>query len=163
MTQPVFDRAIEEHAGLIDRIVATFERNPASREDVKQEIALALWRAASSWRGDCTLRTFVARIAHNVCVSHVRKAIRLPKGGAPSLDLASDIEPSDEAAIRADLTRRLNLAVDALPLGLRETATFYLEGFSTKEIAETLGVNEGAVSTRINRVKAALRAQMVDR
>jgi DNA-directed RNA polymerase specialized sigma24 family protein len=48
-----------------------------------------------------------------------------------------------------------------LPTGLREVATLTLEGFSTQEIAQTLGINEGAVYTRATRARAALREAMV--
>lgn len=156
----VFDRALSEHGGLIDRIVATFERDRAGQEDLRQEVALALWRAAPAWREDCSLRTFVARVAHNVCVSHVRRVIREPKRADLDLDMPTDAERPDEAAQRADLGRRLAQAVTELPPALREVAVLMLEGFSPREIADTLGVNEGAVATRASRAKAALRALM---
>ncbi len=160
MRAKVFESALEEHGGLIDRIVATYELDRASRDDLRQDVALALWRATPSWQGDCTLRTFVARVTHNVCVSHVRRAARSPKADALDLELAADCEPPDEAAVRADLGRRLAAAVAELPRGLRDVAALLLEGFSTREIAETLGVKEGAVATRATRAKAALRASM---
>jgi RNA polymerase sigma factor (sigma-70 family) len=161
MSACVFDRALEEHAGLIERVVAAYERNPAGREDVKQDIALALWRAAPAWRGDCTLRTFVARIAHNVCVSHIRRSLREPRGAEVDPGLACDAERPDDVVARSDLSRRLISAVAALPHGLREVATLVLEDFSTQEIAQALGLSEAAVFTRVNRAKAALRAIMV--
>jgi RNA polymerase sigma-70 factor (ECF subfamily) len=59
------------------------------------------------------------------------------------------------------MNRRLTAAVASLPKGLREVAILMLEGFSVAEIAQTLGINEGAVYTRSNRAKAALRELMV--
>jgi RNA polymerase sigma factor (sigma-70 family) len=161
MAGRVFDQILNEHSGLIARIVATVESNPSTREDLKQEAVLALWRAAPSWRGDCTLRTFVARVTHNVCVSHVRRAVRAPKQDTLSDTLPSIQDGPDAVFERAELTRKLSTAIAYLPPGLRETAALFLEGFSTQEIAQTLGINEGAVSTRVNRAKAALREAMV--
>lgn len=161
MAGTIFDQILEEHSGLIARIVATVESNAATCEDLKQEAVLALWRAAPSWRGDCTLRTFVARVTHNVCVSHVRREVRSPKRAALSDSLPSSHAGPDEALARAQLNRKLTSAIASLPPGLRETATLFLEGFSAKEIGETLGINEGAVTTRVNRAKAALREAMV--
>lgn len=160
MGDAVFDRALDEHGGLIDRIVATFERDRTGREDLRQEVALALWRASSSWRGDCSLRTFVARVAHNVCVSHVRRATREPRRADLDVAMPTDAERPDEAALRADLGRRLAEAVRELPPALRDVALLMLEGFTPREIADTLGVNEGAVAARATRAKAALRARM---
>jgi RNA polymerase sigma-70 factor (ECF subfamily) len=163
VTESVFDTILDEHTGLISRIVATFETNSAICDDLKQEVALALalWRATPSWRGDCTLRTFVARVTHNVCVSHVRRAVREPSRSELSDTLPSDREGPEDSVARADLSRRLTAAVATLPTGLREVATLTLEGFSTQEIAQTLGINEGAVYTRATRARAALREAMV--
>ena len=161
MAGGTFDTILNEHSGLVSRIVATFETNPAARDDLRQDAILALWRAAPSWRGDCSLRTFVARVTHNVCVSHVRKAVNMPRSAGLSDTLPSHIDRPDESYAKSDLTRRLMAAVAALPSGMREVATLTLEGFSTQEIAQTLGINEGAVSTRVNRAKAALREAMV--
>lgn len=161
MAGSVFDQILEEHSGLIARIVATVESNPSTREDLKQEAVLALWRAAPSWRGESTLRTFVARVTHNVCVSHVRREVRSPKQATLSDSLPSSRAGPDEALARAQLSRKLTAAIASLSPGLRETATLFLEGFSVQEIAQTLGIAEGAVSTRVNRAKAALRDAMV--
>lgn len=161
MTGSVFETILDEHSGLVSRIVATFEANAAARDDLQQEVTLALWRAAPSWRGDCTLRTFVARVTHNVCVTHVRQAVREPRRAELTDTLHSQDEGPEQSVSRADLTRRLAAAVATLPNGLREVAMLTLEGFSSKEIAETLGINEGAVYTRSNRAKAALRELMV--
>lgn len=162
MAGTVFDTILDEHSGLLSRIVSTFESNAATREDLRQEVIVALWRAAPSWRGDCTLRTFVARVAHNVCVSHVRQVVRQPRYADLGDTLHSGDAGPEESASRADMTRRLTAAVAALPAGLREVAMLMLEGFSPQEIAQTLGINEGAVYTRSNRAKAALRQLMVN-
>lgn len=161
MAESAFDTILDEHSGLVSRIVSTFEANAAARDDLRQEVILALWRSAPSWRGDCTLRTFVARVTHNVCVSHVRRAVREPRRSELSDTLPSDREGPEDSVARADLSRRLAAAVATLPTGLREVATLTLEGFSTQEIAQTLGINEGAVSTRATRARAALREAMV--
>jgi len=156
----IFNQALAEHAAMIDRIIAGMESNPACRDELRQEVALALWRAAPSWRQDCSLRTFVARVTHNVCVSHVRRAIRAPKSGQISETIQDQTEAVDDAVVRADLGRQLQVAVSRLPHGMREVATLYLDDFSAREIAQTLGISEGAVFTRITRLRELLRKMM---
>ena len=160
MASDIFDQALNEHAALIDRIIAGTENNPACREELRQEVALALWRAAPSWRQDSSLRTFVARVTHNVCVTHVRKASRAPKHDELSDTLLDKAQAADDAVIRADLGQRLQVAVSRLPHGMRQVATLYLDDFSAREIAETLGISEGAVFTRITRLREMLRKVM---
>ncbi len=160
MADSVFDRALGAHGGLIERIVATHEKSAAAREDLKQEVALALWRAASGWRGDCSLRTFVARVTHNVCIDHVRRVTREPRREELNVDMRSNAEAPDEAAIRSDLRRHLITEVAGLPPALRDVAVLTLEGFSAQEIADTLGLPEGTVATRATRARATLRERL---
>jgi RNA polymerase sigma factor (sigma-70 family) len=87
--------------------------------------------------------------------------VREPKRSEHSDTLPSDREGPEDFVERTDLSRRLTAAVATLPTGLREVAMLILEGFSTQEIAQTLGINEGAVSTRATRARAALREAMV--
>ena len=46
----------------MDRILSTYERDPSAREDMHQDLALAVWRALPSFRGAASHRTFIARI-----------------------------------------------------------------------------------------------------
>ncbi|WP_298198393.1 sigma-70 family RNA polymerase sigma factor [Novosphingobium sp.] len=160
MREGLFDQALDGHGGLIARIVSAHERDPALREDLRQDVALALWRALPGWREECALRTFVARVAHNVCVSHQRRAVREPPRGelSPQLDAATDLP--DAVAIDNDLRRRLSAAVADLPAALREVAVLGLEGFTNQEIVDTLGLSSGTVATRLSRAKAMLRERM---
>ena len=160
MASDIFDQALAEHAAMIDRIIAGMESNPACRDELRQEVALALWRATPSWRQASSLKTFVARVTHNVCVSHVRRASRAPKQYELSDTVMDKAEAADDAVVRADLGRRLLAEVSKLPRGMREVATLYLDDFSAREIAETLGISEGAVFTRITRLRETLRKVM---
>lgn len=160
MASDIFDQALAEHAAMIDRIISGMESNPACRDELRQEVALALWRATPSWRQASSLKTFVARVTHNVCVSHVRRASRAPKHHELSDTVMDKAEATDDAVVRADLGRRLLAEVSKLPRGMREVATLYLDDFSAREIAATLGISEGAVFTRITRLREMLRKVM---
>src|SRR4030095_8654443 len=66
-----FERLMREHGASLVRLASAYERNTASRDDLVQEMALALWRALPAFRGECSERTLVFRIAHNRAVTHV--------------------------------------------------------------------------------------------
>jgi DNA-directed RNA polymerase specialized sigma24 family protein len=59
---PSFDRAIADHLPMIRRIAAAHESNASAREDVVQEILCAIWRALPNFRGEGSLRAFIARV-----------------------------------------------------------------------------------------------------
>jgi RNA polymerase sigma-70 factor (ECF subfamily) len=63
----------------VERLARGYESNEARRQDLVQEIHVALWRSFAGFDRRCSLRTWVYRVAHNVAASHV---LRDRKGGA---------------------------------------------------------------------------------
>ena len=127
-----------------------------------RSIYFAIWRALPSFRGDSSLRTFVARIATNRAVTHVARAVKSPA----SLELHEDIPaPGDNPerqAIALNRGERLASAVRSLPLAYRQPAMLALEGLTPGALAEVLGITTDAVSIRLSRAKARLRLLMGD-
>jgi RNA polymerase sigma-70 factor (ECF subfamily) len=160
--QQTFEQAVAEHTALVARIAAAYERDAHRIDDLVQEAFLAFWRALPSFRGDASMATFLARIAHNVCVSHVRRAVREPKDEADALAaLESDSRSGPESL--ADLherRERLMRAIRAMPLPLRQVVTLHLEGFSGREIAQTLEISESNAAVRLTRARSQLRRTM---
>lgn len=156
-----FDAAVRAHAGLVARIAASYERDRHRIDDLVQDVFLALWRALPSYRENASMATFLARIAHNVCVSHVRREVRVPPSqeGPEALDaLANDTAagPAQRAELD-DQRRALLAAVRGLPLPQRQVVTLHLEGFSGRQIAEALDLTETNAAVRLTRARAALR------
>jgi RNA polymerase sigma factor (sigma-70 family) len=157
-----FESLLAAHAAAIGRVAASYERDPARRQDLLQEIAIALWRALPGFRGESSARTFVLRIAHHRAVTH---SMRRPPAGQP-LDDAREVaaaDPSPEAEV-ADRQRRRRLeeSIRALPIALRQVLTLALEGLSNREVGDVLGVSENAVAIRLTRARQALRQLMTD-
>ncbi|ATQ44936.1 hypothetical protein CSW64_08490 [Caulobacter mirabilis] len=147
---------------MLRRIAAAYEADPALREELGQEILTSIWRALPSFRGDASIRTFVARVAHNRCIDHVARRAALPRSAPLDESWASDAPSPLEALERIDQHERLTRAVRSLPLPLRQVAIQTLEGFTPAEIADVLGVGANVVSVRLTRAKAALRAILED-
>jgi RNA polymerase sigma-70 factor (ECF subfamily) len=127
-------------------------------EELVQEIYFAIWRALPSFRGDATVRTFVARIATNRAVTHVARAMK----SVPSLELDEELEAPgaslETQIIAADHQSKLVSAIRALPLAYRQPVLLTLEGFTPKEIADSLGITTNAVAIRMSRAKELLRS-----
>lgn len=147
---------------MIRRIVASYEADRGVAEELIQDIWLALWRALPSFRGQSSLRTFVARIATNHAITHVRSNAHAPRRVELSEDMAAG-EPSPEhQTIDRDRQARLIGAVRSLPLRLRQVTLLTLEGLATAEIADVLGITPNAVAIRLSRAKDILRDQLGD-
>jgi RNA polymerase sigma factor (sigma-70 family) len=158
-----FEALLAEHAAAIARVAASYERDPSRRQDLLQEIALALWRALPGFRSESSVRTFVLRIAHHRAVTH---SMRRPPSTEP-LDDARELAaagPTPEAvASDRERRRRLEEGIRALPVALRQVLTLALEGLSNREIGEVLGLSENAAAIRLTRARQALRVQLVER
>lgn len=150
-------RLLQEHDPALRRLAASYEFDRSKRQDLMQEIWLAVWQALPRFRAECSERTFVFRIAHNRAVSHVDYAQRRR---AEPLDEdaplpASDPDPEHVFSAR-QRQDRLQAAVRSLPIGLRQVVVLTLEGLSHAEVAEITGISANNVAVRLSRARAAL-------
>lgn len=67
---------IRRHGPALSRIAYLYASSRSDREDVHQEIAVALVKALPRFRGDSSERTYVLRIAHNVGITFMASARR---------------------------------------------------------------------------------------
>lgn len=159
--EELFVRALDEHRGAVERLVRSVERDPAARDDLFQDIALALWRAAPTFRGEASFRTFVLRIAHNRAASHVARAAARGRLLLDATDTRDDLHPGDESperdAVEGEQRDRLERALQGLNWSLRQPVLLRLEGLAHAEIAALLGVSENAVAIRLTRAKNRLQ------
>lgn len=154
---PSFEQVIAGHLPMIRRIAAAYESNASTREDVVQDILCAVWRALPNFRGEGSLRSFIARVAANRAITHVQRALKVPDSAELTRDFVAS-EPGPEAhAIAVDERERLVAALRTLPIGLREPALLALEGLTQQEIALVLGITPNAVAIRMTRAKSQLR------
>jgi RNA polymerase sigma-70 factor (ECF subfamily) len=154
-------RLLGSHEAAIRRLAASYERDAGRRQDLVQDIWLALWQALPAFRGDCSERTFVFRIAHNRAVSHIQHWRLRHTEPLPAVDPvdASAADP-ERALSERERVERLQEAVRRLPLGLRQATVLMLEGLSQKEMADVLGITENNVAVRLTRARAALARDM---
>lgn len=153
---PLWPRA-EACSPQLWRAVCGYELNPALREELFQDVLLAVWEALPKLRDADRLLPYVLRIAHNLGASHVQGAIRkpavLPFDEERALALHALQDPAAEAR-----RRWLFEALATLPLPQRQPLMLQLEGFDYEEIADMLGISVDNVGVRIHRAKARLKA-----
>lgn len=154
-----FNRLLTANAAALRRLAASYA-NPGERDDLVQEIAIALWRALPRFRGDCSERTFLFRIAHNRCITHLaakRPTVSLDDAGIEPADPA----PGSEARIQVeqDQQRFINALRD-LPLIHREVVVLVLEDLEYREIAQIVGISETNVGVRLSRARQQLRKRL---
>ncbi|MGB1200408.1 MAG: RNA polymerase sigma factor [Cognaticolwellia aestuarii] len=160
--QALFIKWVSEHEKLLRHIINGFEAKPAIQEELFQEIALNIWRALPSFRADAAVKTFIARIAHNVLATHVAKAVKTVK--TESEQESSTIQDQQQcqqpnpyqSLDQEQRQQRLAEAIRRLTLEQQQVITLALEGMSYQEIADVLAITVSLVGVRLQRAKAAL-------
>jgi RNA polymerase sigma factor (sigma-70 family) len=151
-------RILREYAPMCLRLAGSHEADRERARDLAQEILVAVWRAWPAFRGQCSEKTYVARIAQYRIASHISRATREPRFTEVPEDLiASELGP-EAAALQSDSAQRLLGAIRRLPLAYREVAVLMLEGLSAAEVGAALGVSGNAVAIRSTRARQMLRA-----
>jgi RNA polymerase sigma-70 factor, ECF subfamily len=156
-----FVRLLQAHERAMRRLAASYERDAARQQDLVQDIWLAVWQALPRFRGDCSERTFVFRIAHNRAVSHIDYAQR--RRTEPLLEetpvASADPDPEHSLSIQ-QRQKHLRDAVQKLPVVLRQVVVLALEGLSHAEIGDIIGITDNNVAVRLSRARNMLSRLM---
>jgi len=160
--QTIFTEWMTEHEKLLRHIITGFEAKPAVQDELFQEIALNIWRALPKFRHDSAVKTFVARIAHNILATHVAKAVRTVKTDQELSEVPPEMErdvkqPTPFQSLdQKQRQQRLVNAIRKLKLDQQQVITLALEGMSYQEIADVLSISTNLVGVRLQRAKTAL-------
>ncbi len=128
-------------------------RDRTLAEDAVQETFLKAYKCFTQFRGECSEKTWLTRIAVNTCRDFQRGAWfrHTDRRVTPEMLPVGTVQPDTE-----DLD--LSLAVMKLPRKIREAIIlYYYHDMSTEEIAETLGIVQSSVSNRLRRGRDKLR------
>lgn len=154
MNDPEFERWLATQRGDLLRFALWLARNRAVAEDVVQESMLRAWKARAELADPSAARPWLLTIVRR---EHARlyERKRLEVTDVDAL-VASD-DPQLAAADQQELGE-LRRAILRLPHEYREPLVMQvLGGFSTREIAQELGLTQGAVLTRLFRARDRLR------
>jgi RNA polymerase sigma factor (sigma-70 family) len=162
---PDLEEVINSHGPALWRIAGTYARGQASREDLYQEILVALWQALPKFRGDASLRTFIYRVGHNRGATFLSRRLRrerreLPLETQDAERAVAGSQAADASTEAADLSHRLRSAVSTLPESLAQVTTLRLEGMTATEIGAILGLSTNNIEVRLHRARAILREQL---
>lgn len=152
-------RAAAEFGEPLVRLARAYEAHPDLRRDLLQDIHFELWRSFAGFRGQCSTRTWVYRVAHNVGIS---RRMRKRKLQLVSLEEAAALPAptgDDSAADESGNVARLHELIRRLVRPDDQVMLLYLEDLDAAAIGEITGLSARAVATRIHRIKAILTRQ----
>ncbi|PRQ02659.1 RNA polymerase sigma factor [Enhygromyxa salina] len=155
-----FAAVVDEQGAGLARMAGSYARSQAEREDLEQDIALALWQSLPKFRGEASLSTFANKVARYCCYRYVRRRGRLPTDADALVNLRDPDSGVEARLLEADARAQVEQALAELPDSLESTLSLHLSGLSYAEIAQRLGISERNVSVRLTRARHRLRAQL---
>jgi RNA polymerase sigma-70 factor, ECF subfamily len=169
----LFELVMRRHNTRLYRTVRSLLRDEAEAEDAMQDAYVHAFTHLDAFRAESQLSTWLTRIALNEALMRLRRRGRFldlaaPPGSdeetSPMNEPDSPLPSPEQEAQTGELRVLLEGAVDALPPASR--AAFVLrdvEGLSTAEAAECLGITEESVRTRLHRARGLLREELYRR
>jgi RNA polymerase sigma-70 factor, ECF subfamily len=155
----LYREAASTYGVALNRLAQAYEADPEVRRDLLQEIHLALWRSFEGFDAQCSLRTWVYRVAHNTATSHIirqRRTNALSFVGLEEVESLPDKNDGERAADQLKALERLLKLVQRLKPLDRQVILSYLEGMDAASIGEITGISPGNVATKIHRIKNIL-------
>ena len=148
----LFDR----YSKVVYSVALRVLRDPASAEDVLQEVFMQIWRNPNGFvatRG--SLGGWLAVVARNRSIDALRR--KRPSEQVDDMALASNYNLADEAE-RNSLMEKARGVIHQLPIEQRKTLEMaFFDGLTHSEIAEMTGDPLGTVKTRIRSALTTLR------
>jgi RNA polymerase sigma-70 factor (ECF subfamily) len=165
-----FERIVREHAPRLFAVARRLLGCDGEAADAVQETFVAVHRRIHQFEGGSRLATWLHRIAVNAALMRLRTKRRRGEVSIDSLLPAFTpdghrvvarpawSDPPETSLEREELRATIRRAIDRLPDDYRTVLVLRdIEGLDTDEAAATLGINPGAVKTRLHRARLALR------
>jgi RNA polymerase sigma-70 factor (ECF subfamily) len=151
----LYTQAIAAYGPALKRLTRAYETDVERRQDLLQEIHLALWQSLSRFDGRCALGTWVYRVAHNtattVCFRGRRDRTRLLS--LESLDFCGPRIDQERVVDEKRAMDRIVALMHQLKPTDRQILQLYLEGVDAAATGEIVGLSAGNVATKIHRLK----------
>lgn len=153
----LYRQAGAQFAPALARLARSVERDADKARDLEQDMHCALWRSLSRFHGECALKTWVYRVAHNVAADHVARSVRGPRR-VPLEDIEALPTPANVEAATAEalVLAQVRDLIRRLPPADMQVIVLWLEGESAHDIAQITGLSPGAVNVRVHRIKQLL-------
>jgi RNA polymerase sigma-70 factor (ECF subfamily) len=170
-----FSRLVALHEHMVFNLALRLVGDPEEARDVSQDVFLQVYRMLPRFEGRSSVKTWIYRIVVNQCHNRQRWWRRRHRDRSRPLD---DLTPADEAKMSAraqdgaenpyeEIRRRERgraVQVALLALSFEHRAVLLLrdvEGLSVDQVAQSLGLAEGTVKSRLSRAREALRRRLL--
>lgn len=164
---------VKNTEGLVAQIVFKMMNNVEERKDMAQEIYLKAYKSLPTFRFGSKLSTWIAQIAYNSCIDHIRKKKLVlvdslydeNETGETMIDdrLSSSFDAEPEPLVfRKERSQILKAEIEKLPPVYRTLiGLFHQEEMSYDEIAQITQLPEGTLKSYLFRARKTLKDSLL--
>jgi RNA polymerase sigma-70 factor, ECF subfamily len=156
-----FESLIRDNELLIYKVCRIYAYTEADRQDLFQEIVIQLWKAFPKFKSQSKFSTWLYRVALNTAISGLRR----------QKDFIDSYEPAtlpqqivDDTSLEAEeQLKLLYKAIEQLNQVEKAIVMLYMDDKSYEEMEEILGMSQGNLRVKMNRIKEKLRQLTKDK
>jgi RNA polymerase sigma-70 factor (ECF subfamily) len=149
-----FIEIIRQHERVIYKVCSFYTSDEFPLADLYQEVICNLWAGFTKFRNECSVSTWIYRVAMNTCISGMRKERNRPKHNVPVSTLADSLVKQE--SMEEDIREMYSL-INRLKTIEKTIVLLYLEERSYQEIADITGLSVGNIASKLNRIKEKLK------
>jgi RNA polymerase sigma-70 factor (ECF subfamily) len=151
--EELFTEVCRDHTGLIVKAAHAFTTSAADRDDLFQEILVAVWQALPHFKAEARLSTYVYRVAHSCALNWKRSRRRyqhkLDRFALETPELTAPPEQRERIAW-------LYAKIHQLPPVDRTLILLHLDKLTYADMADITGLTESNIGVRLHRIKQQL-------
>jgi RNA polymerase sigma factor (sigma-70 family) len=151
MAEQFFIQQLEEHKGIIMKIITIYTNDPEDRKDLYQEIVYQGWRSYPRFKGEAKFSTWLYKICLNVSLTFVHK--KKQHNHIKKTSPGNSFFEMPELSERAD---RMYTCIRQLAETDRSIILLHLDGFDNGSISEMTGLSKNNITVKLHRIKQQL-------
>ncbi len=164
-----FGKLVDAYQNRVFGFVRRMVPNPEEASDITQDVFVRAFQSFHRFDGRCSVRTWLFRIAYNLCIDRARKVNRTPSEvslqSSAEIDETFDIPDGrwqpDQIAIESELAEAIEAAISTMSEKLRSVLLLHdKEDMPYEEIAKMVGVPIGTVKSRLFLARAHLQQHL---
>jgi len=162
-----FEELVLSNQKNVYNLALKMTKNEDDAQDISQEAFIKAYNQLEAFRGDSKFSVWLYRLTYNLCIDFLRKkpkaqvislsAQQEESGDSFEIEIPDVRELPDDSVFRKELRTEIAQSIDELSDGHREVIVMReINDMSYTEIAETLGISEGTVKSRLARARLNL-------
>lgn len=149
-----FKELVERYEGKVAGVIKSMLGDSIEVVDVGQEVFLRFYEALDKFKGESTVGTYLIRIAINLSLNEIKKRKRRRFFFMP-MEVGAKVKTQEDGT---DVKEIIHYEINQLDPDFKAVVTLrMIEGYSTEETAEILGIPIGTVLSRLSRAQKKLK------